>query len=112
MFMFKAQSQGSSRQQDSGTPRIDAVKVGFRASAPVIIVVQDGSAWVMGQQGEVHTLKAPSVVGWDTGEWVAYGHDGPGEILDFWAPRVSETGFHPCGPEDAEPGSPPSRGGG
>lgn len=71
------------------------------------MVVERGSVWVMDQQGGRHELDAPGVVAWETGEWVAYGSDGPAAFKDYWAPRLSEAGFHPCGPVDAPRGSPP-----
>jgi len=62
---------------------------------------------IANQQGVRHALNAPSVVVWDTGEWVEHGSEGPAEIKDYWARRVSGTGFHPCGPGDAPRGLPP-----
>lgn len=79
----------------------------FRAAAPIVMVIEDGTVWVMDQEGVRHALKAPSVVIWDTGDWVAYGSEGLGKSKDYWAPRVTETGFHPCGPVDAPRGLPP-----
>jgi len=101
--MLKFEANGSGRAEHSGNWRVE----GFRAAAPVVMVVERGSLWVMDQQGTRHPLHAPGVVSWDTGEWVAYGSEGPSATRDYWAPRVSETGFHPCGPVDAAMGAPP-----
>jgi hypothetical protein len=49
------------------------------------IVIEDGSCWVTDQQGDRHVLNAPSVVAWETGEWVQYGLEGPGMIRDYRA---------------------------
>ena len=103
MLKFEANSHGSAEQHGSGSWRIK----GFRAASPIVMVVESGSVWVPDQGGVRHTLNAPSVVAWQTGEWVAYGSDGPASIKEYWAPRVSESGFHPCGPEDAPRGLPP-----
>jgi hypothetical protein len=81
--------------------------VGFRAAAPVVMVVESGSVWVMDQQGDQQVVNAPGVMVWDTGEWVSYGSDGHATVKDYWASRVSDTGFHPCGPINAPKGTPP-----
>ena len=101
--MLKFEANGSGSAEHSGHWRVE----GFRAAAPVVMVVERGSLWVMDQQGTRHPLHAPGVVSWDTGEWVAYGSEGPSATRDYWAPRMSETGFHPCGPVDAPKGAPP-----
>ena len=101
MLRFEAAAHGSAQQR--GIWRT----VGFRAAAPVVMVVESGSVWVMDQQGVQHSVNAPGVVTWDTGEWVSYGSDGPATLKDYWASRVSDTGFHPCGPIDAPKGTPP-----
>lgn len=101
MLSFEANAHGR------GEHRSDWQVLGYRAAAPWMMVLEDGSLWVMDQEGVRHTLNAPSVVIWDTGEWVAYGSEGPAKYKDYWAPRASETGYHPCGPIDAPPGLPP-----
>jgi hypothetical protein len=103
MLRFEVNSRGSSEHHGHGSWWVE----GFRAAAPVIAVIEDDSVWVADQQGARHAVNAPSVVAWDTGEWVQYGSEGPAKIKDYWAPRVADTGFHPCGPEDAPRGVPP-----
>ena len=103
MLGFEAESRGSSEHHGGGSWRVE----GFRAASPIVMVVESGTVWIMDQRGVRHTLNAPSVVAWDMGEWVAYGSEGPAKIKDYWAPRMSETGFHPCGPVDASRGLPP-----
>jgi hypothetical protein len=103
MLRFEANSRGSSEHLDDGSWWVE----GFRAAAPMVMVIEDDSVWVVDQQGVRHALNAPSVVVWDTGEWVEYGSEGPAKIKDYWARRVSGTGFHPCGPGDAPRGLPP-----
>lgn len=104
MLRFEANSRGSSGHHGDGSWWVE----GFRAAGPIVMLVEDGSVWVMDQQGVRHALDAPGVVVWDTGDWVAYGSEGPAKIKDYWAPRASETGFHPCGPMGAPRGLPPS----
>jgi hypothetical protein len=101
MLRFHANSRGSSRPDGNWWVE------GFRAAGPIVMLVEDGSVWVMDQQGARHALDSPGVVVWDTGDWVAYGSEGPAKVKDYWAPRVSEIGFHPCGPMDASRGLPP-----
>ena len=104
MLSFEASARGNAEHG------ADWQVIGFRAAAPVVMVLEDGSLWVVDQNGVRRTLNAPAVTTWDTGEWVAYGAEGPAKFKDYWAPRVSETGFHPCGPVDAPPGLPPEWG--
>lgn len=101
VLSFEANAHGG------GEHRSDWQVVAFRAAAPTVMVLEDGSLWIMDQEGVRHTLNAPSVVSWDTGDWVAYGSEGRTKFKDYWAPRVSGTGFHPCGPTDAPRGLPP-----
>ena len=103
MLTFEANGRGSSEHHGDGSWRIE----GFRAAAPVVMAIEDGSIWVVDQQGVRHAVTGPGVVVWDTGEWVEYGSEGPAKTKDYWAPRVSGTGFHPCGPVDAPRGVPP-----
>jgi hypothetical protein len=79
---------------------------GYRAAGPVVMVIEHGSIWVADQHGVRQRLGAPGVVMWDTGDWVQYGSDGPTELKEYWAPRQSAIGFHPCGPVDAPRGTP------
>jgi hypothetical protein len=101
--MLRFEADGSGSAEHHGIWQVE----GFRAAASVVVVVEGGSLWVLDQQGTRHELNAPGVVAWDTGEWVAYGSEGPVTFKDYWAPRVSEAGFHPCGPVGAPKGLPP-----
>jgi hypothetical protein len=94
MLRFEANSHGNSEHHGDGSWRIE----GFRAAGPIVMSVEGGSIWVIDQQGARHALDSPAVVVWDTGDWVAYGSGGPAKVKDYWAPRVSDIGFHPCGP--------------
>jgi hypothetical protein len=102
VLKFEANSRGGSQHLGDSSWWVE----GFRTAAPMVMAIEDGSVWVVNQEGVRRTLNAPSVVVWDTGEWVEYGSEGPAKIKDYWAPRVSRTGFHPCGPEDAPRGLP------
>lgn len=98
--MFEANARGSGEHHSDGVWRVE----GFRAAAPTVMVIEDGSVWAVDQQGVRRTLNAPSVVIWNTGEWVEYGSEAHAKIKDYWAPRVSDSGFHPCGPEGSPRG--------
>jgi hypothetical protein len=101
--MMSFQVHASGRVDHHGTWQVE----GFRASSPIVMVLEEGSIWVTNQQGDRQTLGATGVVVWDTGDWVEYGSEVPARFKDYWAPRVSSTGYHPCGPIDAPPGLPP-----
>jgi hypothetical protein len=65
---------------------------GFRAPGHMIMVVRDGSGWVMNQDGVPEPVDAVTVVAWDAGDWVAYGSDGSGEFKAdlYWATDMTE----------------------
>jgi len=46
---------------------------GVRAPGRIVMVVREGSAWVLLEDGSRKNLIAPSVVTWEPGEWVEYG---------------------------------------
>lgn len=52
---------------DGGTHTGTWQLVGFRASAPVTMVLEEDSMWITDQQGARHALAAPGVVVWETG---------------------------------------------
>ena len=88
---------------------------GYRAPGPGVMVVQDGSGWVMRSDGSREDIDAKSVVIWDTGDWVEYGGSGALRTCDYWAAiepleewqsRMAEIAG-PGGSEDPEPGAPP-----
>ncbi len=46
---------------------------GFRAPGTIVLVVQEGTGWVMRQDGSRETVEEKSVVIFDTGDWLEYG---------------------------------------
>jgi hypothetical protein len=65
---------------------------GVRAPGRIVMVVREGSGWVLLQDGTRENLTATSVVTWASGEWVEYGTNA-GEGLkteSHWAEDLSE----------------------
>jgi hypothetical protein len=65
---------------------------GFRAPGRMTMVLREGCGWVMSQNGVPEPISALTVVGWDTGDWVAYGSDGTSEFKAdlYWATNMPE----------------------
>jgi hypothetical protein len=59
--------------------------LGRRAPGVGVLVVQEGTGWVMRQDGSREIIRAKSVVIWDSGEWVEYGSDDGLSADEFWA---------------------------
>jgi hypothetical protein len=66
---------------------------GFRAPGRMVMVLRDGSGWVMSQDGAPEPVVAVTVVAWDAGDWVAYGSDGSSEFKAdlYWATDMPEN---------------------
>lgn len=47
----------------------------------MVLVVQDGAGWVMGQDGTRETVEAKTVVIYEAGDWIEYASDGSGEAF-------------------------------
>jgi hypothetical protein len=64
---------------------------GVRAPGRIVMVVQEGSCWVRREDGSRESLTAKSVVIWEPGDWVEYGHstDG-GKVERYWSEDFSE----------------------
>jgi hypothetical protein len=64
---------------------------GLRAPGRIVMVVQEGSCWVRHEDGSRENLTAKSVVIWDPGDWVEYGHgDNGGKVELYWSETFSE----------------------
>jgi hypothetical protein len=65
---------------------------GIRAPGRIVMVVREGSGWVLLQDGTRENLTATSVVTWEPGEWVEYGADaGEGwKTESYWAEDLSD----------------------
>ena len=61
------------------------------------MVVQEGSGWVLRQEGTRKNLTAASVVIWEPGEWVEYGSYG-GEGCHTESSRAGYAGVRPKSP--------------
>jgi hypothetical protein len=65
---------------------------GFRAPGPIVMVLQEGTGWVLRQDGSRETVEGPSVVIFDTGDWFEYGtNSNSGVKIDsYWETDLSE----------------------
>ena len=84
MVTFKVKYWGTAERRPHPTLAGGQV-VGYRAPGPGVLVVQEGTGWVMRQDGSRENIDAKSVVMWDTGDWVEYGSDGAFKTCDYWA---------------------------
>ena len=87
-FKVKRWEDGEFRLPLADTSRFH----GLRAPGRIIMVVQEGSGWVLRQDGTHADVAAKSVVTWDTGDWVEYGCDGSSEFKfeSYWEAYLSE----------------------
>ena len=67
--------------------------VGYPAPGLGVLVVQAGTGWVKRQDGSREIIEGPSVVLWDSGDWVEYGSDAGFQTLDYWAATEPEEEF-------------------
>jgi hypothetical protein len=65
---------------------------GLRAPGRIVMIVREGSGWVLLQDGARENLTATSVVTREPGEWVEYGaNTGEGwKSESYWARDLSE----------------------
>ncbi len=63
--------------------------LGRPAPGAGVLVVQEGSGWVMGPDGTREAVGAKSVVIVDPGDWVEYGGDGL-RVDEYWAAHEPE----------------------
>jgi hypothetical protein len=64
--------------------------LGHRAPGDGVLVVQEGTGWVMGHDGTREAVSAKSVVMWGAGEWVEYGSDDGLKAEEYWAVQEPE----------------------
>jgi hypothetical protein len=69
----------------SGTPGSKYEAVGRRAPGAGVLVVQEGTGWVMTQDGRREAVSAKSVVVWEAGDWVEYGSSDGLVAEEYWA---------------------------
>ena len=79
---------GAAPHPQAGSFQID----GYRSPGPGVLVVEEGTGWVRRADGRRHDVSGPTVVMWDTGDWVEYGSDGPFPFRtrDYWAATLPE----------------------
>ena len=75
---------------NAGGPGGKYQALGRRAPGDGVLVVQEGTGWVMGQDGTRERLSAKSVVMWSAGEWVEYGSDDGLKAEEYWAVQEPE----------------------
>ena len=65
---------------------------GFQAPGSIVMVLQEGTGWVLRQDGSRETIEAPSVVIFDTGDWFEYGTNSNNgfKIDSYWETDFSE----------------------
>jgi hypothetical protein len=65
---------------------------GISAPGRIVLVLREGSCWVQVEDGLRRHLSAQSVVIWEPGDWVEYGHDaGEGFGADsYWEDDLTE----------------------
>jgi hypothetical protein len=58
------------------------VEPGFRAPGRTVLVVREGTGWVLGQGGDREALDAKTVVIYESGDWIEYASDGSGAAFE------------------------------
>jgi hypothetical protein len=86
MRWFEVREYMSSAGAPGGKFRVP----GRRAPGAGVLVVQEGTGWVMEQDGTREAVSAKSVVVWEAGEWVEYGSDDGLEAEEYWAAQEPE----------------------
>ncbi|HSR85271.1 MAG TPA: hypothetical protein VLM11_13935 [Streptosporangiaceae bacterium] len=81
MRWFEVRESRSSASTPGGKFRV----LGRQAPGAGVLVVQEGTGWVTGQDGTREAVSAKSVVVWDAGDWVEYGSDDALKAEEYWA---------------------------
>jgi hypothetical protein len=57
----------------------------------MVLILQSGLGWVMGQDGSPMEIAGKTVVFWDRGDWVEYGTEGAAdsEVEVYWSSDLS-----------------------
>ena len=64
---------------------------GVRAPGRIVMVVREGSGWILLPDGSRENLPATSVVIWEPGEWIEYGTGSDaGKTESYWAEDLTE----------------------
>jgi hypothetical protein len=77
-FKVKLEESSSSPPQE---PFGGVIEPGFQAPGRMILIWQEGSGWVAGQDGTREAVEAKTVVIYESGEWVEYASDGKGDAF-------------------------------
>ena len=70
---------------NGGIPGTKYRVLGRHAPGAGVLVVQEGTGWVMGQDGTREAISAKTVVMWAAGEWLEYGSDDGLTAEEYWA---------------------------
>jgi hypothetical protein len=73
-----------------GTPGSKHQVLGRRAPGAGVLLVREGTGWVLSQDGSREAISAKTVVMWDAGEWVEYGSEDGLRAEEFWAAQEPE----------------------
>ena len=74
----------------AGAPGTKYRALGRRAAGAGVLVVHEGTGWVLGPDGTREAISAKSVVMWDAGQWVEYGSDDGLKAEEYWAAQEPE----------------------
>jgi len=86
MKWFTVKEYGTSE----GIPGAKYRVLGRQAPGAGVLVVQEGTGWVMGQDGTREAIGAKTVVMWDAGDWVEYGSDDGLKTEEYWEAQEPE----------------------
>jgi hypothetical protein len=80
MLSFEVKQQSAS----SCTPGSNSHVLGRVAPGNGVLIIQDGSAWVAGQDGSRVMANATSVICYRAGDWVEYGTTDWFKVEEYW----------------------------
>jgi hypothetical protein len=93
VISFSCESVGHSETADDPYPSWQVA--GFVASSHVVLVVEEGDAWVKRSDDDIEAFVAPHVVVWEPGDWVEYGSLRGMTERNYFGPRERSEGWHP-----------------
>jgi len=86
MLSFQVQEHGTS----SCTQGTKTHALGRVAPGNGVVIIQDGSVWVAGQDGTRTAAKAKSIIFYEAGDWVEYGTSDWFKVEEYWAASEPE----------------------
>ena len=81
VFRVRAYGKGGSASSQN-----DYQVVGHRAHGPGVLVLEEGSGWLIAENGSRQEISAKTVVMWDAGDWVEFGTNNSSlfKFRDYW----------------------------